>query len=130
MTKFLAIETLYLNLLHYLTAYEVSTFLFLEFKEVLRLLLVGSLSSSKADSDGGDVVKIVSTAVCSGTAREFFVAVTAGIVTVVGWYGPSKMHFLKDRHLVLYQCILRNVISIECIFPLQAMVDDPLNQLP
>nr|GFA01213.1 hypothetical protein [Tanacetum cinerariifolium] len=31
----------------------VSTFLFLEFEEVLRLLLVGSMSSSEADSDGG-----------------------------------------------------------------------------
>ncbi|GJX19068.1 hypothetical protein Tco_0221745 [Tanacetum coccineum] len=31
----------------------VSTFLFLVFEEVLRLLLVGLLSSSEADSDGG-----------------------------------------------------------------------------
>ncbi|GKD62695.1 hypothetical protein Tco_1300204, partial [Tanacetum coccineum] len=30
-----------------------SIFLFMEFKEFLRLLLVGSLSSSEADSDGG-----------------------------------------------------------------------------
>ncbi|GJT38365.1 hypothetical protein Tco_0938230 [Tanacetum coccineum] len=41
------------------------------------------------------IVKIVSTAVHFGTAGEFSVACTAGIVTVVGWYGPSKMHFLK-----------------------------------
>ncbi|GKC11155.1 hypothetical protein Tco_1007937 [Tanacetum coccineum] len=31
----------------------------------------------------------------SGTSREFSVAGTTGIVIVVGWYGPSKMHFLK-----------------------------------
>ncbi|GKF67779.1 hypothetical protein Tco_0197458, partial [Tanacetum coccineum] len=31
----------------------VSTFLFLVFEEVLRLLLVGSLSSLEADSDSG-----------------------------------------------------------------------------
>nr|GFB77307.1 hypothetical protein [Tanacetum cinerariifolium] len=47
MTKFIPIETLYPNLLHYLTAYKVSTFLFLKFEEVLRLLLV------EADSGGG-----------------------------------------------------------------------------
>nr|GEU75811.1 copia protein [Tanacetum cinerariifolium] len=43
----------------------------------------------------GDIVKIVSTAIRSETAREFSVAGTAGIVMVVGWYGPSKMHFFK-----------------------------------
>nr|GEW17026.1 hypothetical protein [Tanacetum cinerariifolium] len=32
---------------------QVSTFLFLKFEEVLRLLLVGSLSYSEADLDGG-----------------------------------------------------------------------------
>ncbi|GKA82767.1 hypothetical protein Tco_0789515 [Tanacetum coccineum] len=42
-----------------------------------------------------DIVKIVSTVVRSKTAGESAVAGTAGIVTVVGWYGPSKMHFLK-----------------------------------
>ncbi|GKF50241.1 hypothetical protein Tco_0146708, partial [Tanacetum coccineum] len=42
-----------------------------------------------------DIVKIVSIVVRSGTAREFSVAGTTGIVTVVGWYRPSKMHFLK-----------------------------------
>ncbi|GJQ91125.1 hypothetical protein Tco_0002264 [Tanacetum coccineum] len=82
MTKFIPIETLYPSLLHYLTAYSLPSpsnshcplipklpsliiilvpwrsihILVLEFEEVLRLLLVacsGSLSSSKADSDGG-----------------------------------------------------------------------------
>nr|GFD19559.1 hypothetical protein [Tanacetum cinerariifolium] len=54
MTKFLAIKTLYPSLLHYLTAYKVSTFLFLEFEEVLRLLLV------EADSDGGVISLAIS----------------------------------------------------------------------
>ncbi|GKF72444.1 hypothetical protein Tco_0208558, partial [Tanacetum coccineum] len=31
----------------------------------------------------------------SGTAREFSIAGTAGIVAIVGWHGPFKMHFLK-----------------------------------
>ncbi|GKB81193.1 hypothetical protein Tco_0948088 [Tanacetum coccineum] len=31
----------------------------------------------------------------------------------------------RHHHLVLYQCILRNVIAIKDIFPLQALVDDP-----
>ncbi|GJX80962.1 hypothetical protein Tco_0329111 [Tanacetum coccineum] len=69
----------------------------------------------------GDIVKIVSTVVRFGTSREFSVAGTTGIVTVVGWYGPSKMHFRKaspfglvsmylkkrDRH-----CAYRPVASI------------------
>nr|GEU89710.1 retrovirus-related Pol polyprotein from transposon TNT 1-94 [Tanacetum cinerariifolium] len=42
----------------------VSTFLFLEFKEVLRLLLVGSLSSSEADSDGGMIGLAISLPLC------------------------------------------------------------------
>ncbi|GJT06422.1 hypothetical protein Tco_0840884 [Tanacetum coccineum] len=42
-----------------------------------------------------DIVKILSTAIHSGTAGEVSVAGTAEIMTVVGWYGPSKMHFLK-----------------------------------
>ncbi|GJW96212.1 hypothetical protein Tco_0178020 [Tanacetum coccineum] len=42
-----------------------------------------------------DIVETVSTVVRSGTSVEFFVVGTAGIVIVVGWYGPSKMHFLK-----------------------------------
>ncbi|GKD07331.1 hypothetical protein Tco_1187016, partial [Tanacetum coccineum] len=42
-----------------------------------------------------DIVKIISTVVHFGTTGESVVVGTAGIVTVVGWYGPSKMHFLK-----------------------------------
>nr|GFC71918.1 hypothetical protein [Tanacetum cinerariifolium] len=38
----------------------VSTFLFFEFEEVLRLLLVGSLSSSEAVSDGGVISLAIS----------------------------------------------------------------------
>nr|GEY51815.1 hypothetical protein [Tanacetum cinerariifolium] len=38
----------------------VSTFLFLEFEEVLRLLLVGSLSSSEADSNGSVISLAIS----------------------------------------------------------------------
>ncbi|GKE82704.1 hypothetical protein Tco_1552704, partial [Tanacetum coccineum] len=38
----------------------VSTFLFLVFEEVLRLLLVGSLSSLEADSDGGVISLAIS----------------------------------------------------------------------
>nr|GEX51917.1 hypothetical protein [Tanacetum cinerariifolium] len=83
MTKFFAIKTLYLSLLHYLTAY-ISTFLFLEFEEVLRLLLVGSLSSSEADLDGGDIVNLISIVVRSGTDRESDVACTTRILTVGG----------------------------------------------
>ncbi|GKC03939.1 hypothetical protein Tco_0995549 [Tanacetum coccineum] len=56
MTKFLAIETL----LSFLYLGVVSTFLFLEFEEVLRLLLVGSLSSLEVDSDGG----VIGLAIC------------------------------------------------------------------
>nr|GEU91997.1 hypothetical protein [Tanacetum cinerariifolium] len=72
----------------------------LELLELIRRQLssevvVGSLSSSEADSDGGDIVKIVSTAVHSGTAGEFSDAGTTKIVTVVGWYRPSKKHFFK-----------------------------------
>ncbi|GKF00962.1 hypothetical protein Tco_0027885, partial [Tanacetum coccineum] len=98
----------------------VSTFLFLVFEEVLRLLLVGSLSSSEADSDGGviglaislpflscDIVKIVSTVVHSGSSGEFSIAGTAGTVTVVGWYGPSKIHFLKASPFGLVSMYLK-----------------------
>nr|GEW29643.1 putative ribonuclease H-like domain-containing protein [Tanacetum cinerariifolium] len=60
-------------------------FLFLEFEEVLRLLLVGSLSSLESDSDGGvtgDIFMGVSTVLCSGTAGESSVVGTAGTMTV------------------------------------------------
>nr|GEU63160.1 hypothetical protein [Tanacetum cinerariifolium] len=53
-----------------------------------------------------DIVMIVSTDVHSGTAGEFSVACTAGIVTVVGWYGPSKMHFLKASPFGLEEACL------------------------
>ncbi|GJQ99885.1 hypothetical protein Tco_0522870 [Tanacetum coccineum] len=56
----------------------VSTFLFLVFEEVLRLLLVGSLSSSEADSDGGGLFAAYR------TGGESSVAGTAGVVTIVG----------------------------------------------
>ncbi|GJW49232.1 hypothetical protein Tco_0090583 [Tanacetum coccineum] len=68
-----------------------------------------------------DTVETVSTAIRSETSGEFYVVGTVGIVTIVGWYGPSKMHFLKaspfslvsmylnkrDRH-----CAYRPVASI------------------
>ncbi|GKC21549.1 hypothetical protein Tco_1023699, partial [Tanacetum coccineum] len=54
-----------------------------------------------------DIVKIISTAVRSGTAREFSVAGTTGIVTVVGWYGPFKMHFLKESPFGLVSMYLK-----------------------
>ncbi|GJR33449.1 hypothetical protein Tco_1109681 [Tanacetum coccineum] len=143
---------------------EVSTFLFLVFEEVLRLLLVDAFSTLVED-DGlmsvqmiceifeglinkdldivqtkpkqqaiiGDIVKIVSTVVRSRTAGEFSVAGTAlGIMdsSLVG-HGPSKMAFLMASTVwSLNQCILRNMSVIEHIFLLQALVDDPLIQLP
>ncbi|GKA50691.1 hypothetical protein Tco_0743764 [Tanacetum coccineum] len=55
----------------------------------------------------GDIVKIVSTVVRSGTSGEFSVAGTARIVTVVGWYGPSKMHFLKASPFGLVSMYLK-----------------------
>ncbi|GKD36328.1 hypothetical protein Tco_1251837, partial [Tanacetum coccineum] len=54
-----------------------------------------------------DTVKIVSTVVHSGTSREFSVAGTAGIMIVVGWYGPSKMHFLKASPFGLVSMYLK-----------------------
>ncbi|GKD72304.1 hypothetical protein Tco_1330586 [Tanacetum coccineum] len=53
------------------------------------------------------IVKIVSTVVHSGTAREFYVVGTVGIMTVVGWYGPSKMHFLKASPFGLVSMYLK-----------------------
>ncbi|GJR99608.1 hypothetical protein Tco_0316117 [Tanacetum coccineum] len=41
------------------------------------------------------IFKSVLTAVHFGTDGESFVAGTAGSVTVVSLYGPSKMHFLE-----------------------------------
>ncbi|GJR61867.1 reverse transcriptase domain-containing protein [Tanacetum coccineum] len=75
-------------------ALEVSTFLFLEFEEVLRLLLV------EADSDGGVIGLDISLPLNLVDALDLveddcFDVGIAGIVTVVSWYGPSKMHFLK-----------------------------------
>ncbi|GJU19193.1 hypothetical protein Tco_1152535 [Tanacetum coccineum] len=91
----------------------VSTFLFLVFEEVLRLLLVGSLSSSEADSDGGVIglaiylpcvflllleicgVKLLSceydlvsmllllSTSAIGSTRESSVAGTTGVVTII-----------------------------------------------
>ncbi|GKB85907.1 hypothetical protein Tco_0958179, partial [Tanacetum coccineum] len=115
--------------------------------EVLRLLLVGSLSSSEADSDGGviglaislplcllsgsveqkqqvlrGVIFIaVSTVVYSGIARESSVVGTAGVVTIVGVYGPLIMHFRKASPFGLVSmyrknrhrhCAYRHVASI------------------
>ncbi|GJT40879.1 hypothetical protein Tco_0940744 [Tanacetum coccineum] len=77
-----------------------------------------------------DIVETVSTAVRFGNSGEFFVAGTAGIVTIVGWYGPSKMHFLKASPFGHVSMYLKNVIAIVHIVLLQALVDDPLNQLP
>ncbi|GJZ41396.1 hypothetical protein Tco_0588282 [Tanacetum coccineum] len=54
-----------------------------------------------------DIVKIVSTAVRSGTAGEFSVAGTAGIVTVVSWYGPSKMFSSRESPFDLVSMYLK-----------------------
>ncbi|GKG23060.1 hypothetical protein Tco_0388363, partial [Tanacetum coccineum] len=42
----------------------VSRFLFLVFEEVMRLLLVGSMSSSEIDSDGGVIGLTISLLLC------------------------------------------------------------------
>ncbi|GKC88870.1 reverse transcriptase domain-containing protein, partial [Tanacetum coccineum] len=54
-----------------------------------------------------DIVETVSTVVRSGTSGEFSVAGTTGIVTVVGWYGLSKMHFLKASPFGLVSMYLK-----------------------
>ncbi|GKB54633.1 hypothetical protein Tco_0905386 [Tanacetum coccineum] len=73
----------------------------------------------------GDIVEIVLTVVHSGTSGEFSIARTAGIVIVVGWYGPSKMHFLKassfglvsmylkkrDRHFNVMKSLRQNAVK-------------------
>ncbi|GJV47903.1 hypothetical protein Tco_1438115 [Tanacetum coccineum] len=66
----------------------------------LPLCLVGALDLVKdACFDGGAYdlrhIQEVSTAIRSRTVGESSVVGTSGIVTVVSWYGPSKMHFLK-----------------------------------
>ncbi|GJS65198.1 hypothetical protein Tco_0679762, partial [Tanacetum coccineum] len=69
----------------------------------------------------GVIFIAISIIVCLGTARESSVAGTAGVVTIVGVYGPLRMHFRKaspfglvsmyrknrDRH-----CAYRPVASI------------------
>ncbi|GKC13241.1 hypothetical protein Tco_1010023, partial [Tanacetum coccineum] len=56
-----------------------------------------------------DIVKIVLTAVHSGTDGESAIACTVGIMTVVGWYGPSKMHFLKASPFGLVAIYLKKL---------------------
>nr|GEZ89277.1 hypothetical protein [Tanacetum cinerariifolium] len=77
----------------------------------LPLNLVDELDLVEDDCFGvgayGDIVKIVSTVVRSRHAGESVVAGTAGIVTVVGWYGPSKMHFLKASPFDLMSMYLK-----------------------
>ncbi|GJW85303.1 hypothetical protein Tco_0158448 [Tanacetum coccineum] len=53
------------------------------------------------------VDKIVFIVVRSGTARVSSVAGTTEIVTVVSWYGPSKMHFLKASPFGLVSMYLK-----------------------
>ncbi|GKG47710.1 hypothetical protein Tco_0507195, partial [Tanacetum coccineum] len=74
----------------------------------------------------GDIFRTVSTVVCSGTAGEFSVAGIAGTTTVVGVQGPSRMHFHKAPPFGLVSMYRKN----RDIVLLQALVDDPLNQLP
>ncbi|GKE19394.1 hypothetical protein Tco_1426971, partial [Tanacetum coccineum] len=50
----------------------------------------------------------VSTDVCLGTARESFVAGTAGVVTIVGVYGPLRMHFRKASPFGLVSMYRKN----------------------
>ncbi|GJX50032.1 putative reverse transcriptase domain-containing protein [Tanacetum coccineum] len=54
-----------------------------------------------------DIFKSVLTIVHSGTAGESSVAGTVGIVTVVSWYGSSKMHFLKASPFGLVSMYLK-----------------------
>nr|GFB63090.1 hypothetical protein [Tanacetum cinerariifolium] len=54
-----------------------------------------------------DIVKSVSTTVRSRTIGVSSIAGTAGIVTVVSLYGPSRMHFLKASPFVLVSMYLR-----------------------
>ncbi|GJW32333.1 hypothetical protein Tco_0052365 [Tanacetum coccineum] len=61
----------------------------------------------------GDIVKSVSTAVHSRTFGVSSVAGSAGIVTVVSLYGPSRMHFLKASPFGLVSMYLRKLIAIE-----------------
>ncbi|GKG43920.1 hypothetical protein Tco_0483013, partial [Tanacetum coccineum] len=42
-----------------------------------------------------DIFKSGSAVVHSGTAGQSYVACTTRTLTVISWYGPSKMHFLK-----------------------------------
>ncbi|GKE61003.1 hypothetical protein Tco_1511370, partial [Tanacetum coccineum] len=56
-----------------------------------------------------DIFNSVSTAVCSRAAGESSVTGPAGIVTVVSWYGPSKMHFLKASPFVLVSMCLKKL---------------------
>nr|GFB76452.1 hypothetical protein [Tanacetum cinerariifolium] len=73
-----------------------------------------------------DIVNSVSTAVHFGTIKVLSVAGTAGIVTLVACMDLRECIFSRHHHVVLYQYILGNMIAIEHIFPLQALVDDLL----
>ncbi|GJV81842.1 hypothetical protein Tco_1517712 [Tanacetum coccineum] len=66
MTKFLVIKTLYPGLLHYLTANSLPS---PKFEEVLSFF-PGSLSSLKADSDGGVVGLAISLLLYLGDALD------------------------------------------------------------
>ncbi|GJZ41157.1 hypothetical protein Tco_0588043 [Tanacetum coccineum] len=54
-----------------------------------------------------DIVETVSIVVHSRTSREFSVARTTRIMAIVGWYGPSKMHFLKPSPFGLASMYLK-----------------------
>ncbi|GJR31536.1 hypothetical protein Tco_1107768 [Tanacetum coccineum] len=121
-------------------------------------MVSGSLSSSEADSENAGVIGLAILFALYLVLHEgFWLEVKAFVLVDIDFYGSSFTFLLvanspvqeqlccdnvgvvKDLlrgtsigiiHVVLYQCIVRTVITIVHIVPLQALVDDPLNQLP
>ncbi|GJY89662.1 hypothetical protein Tco_0504858 [Tanacetum coccineum] len=69
-----SVKTLYPRDIALLDHLIVSTLLFLVFEEVLRLLLVGSLSSLEADSDGG-VIGLAISLLCIYSCMRYWLEV-------------------------------------------------------
>ncbi|GKC25768.1 hypothetical protein Tco_1027918 [Tanacetum coccineum] len=110
---------------YHLVPWSISTYLVLVFEEVLGLLLLGwqsflkyfamkpnfsaffillslfriTVLLSRSASDGGVIFIAVSTVVYSGTAEESSVAGTTGVMTIVGVYGPLRMHFWYETDI-------------------------------
>ncbi|GJS52014.1 hypothetical protein Tco_0625376 [Tanacetum coccineum] len=90
-------------------------------QDLVQMASTKGLLSNPLMADSLPKTILGSTVVRSGTSGEFFVARTAGIVTVVGWYRPSKKHFLKASPFGLvsmylkkrdHHCAYRPVASI------------------